>query len=222
MSMPAGQLTDLLLQRVRDPWGIATSRAFVRTMLTHAQRIVNLGRPGVLDVAAMETHAGRTVYDWPKVGLTSGSDAVDARDVARIDAVRTPEGLDLDGPIDWRTFAKADRDWVKRTAQRHRFWSRLGRDIIILSPARDTDGAVTLVYVKHCQALTSDDSLTEVRDDRLPAVLALGEALILIHRRLFAPAGTALQRLDAELLRLPVAGGAGQAGFGTGGIGDAA
>lgn len=212
MPQPAGQLIDLLLRRVRDPEHIAITRAYTRTLLSEAQRLVNLASPGVLQVADMPTNRGRVVYDWASQPLTRNDDVIESGEVARIDAIRDNQGVDL-VRVDWRSYARVDRHWIKKTRDRPRFWSRLGRDLVVIWPAPARDSTVTLVYVKLTDNLTSDDMTTEVRDDRLPAVLALAEAFILTHRRLYAAAQTALMRLDRELLRLPTARGDGQAVF---------
>lgn len=221
MAQPAGQLVDQLLARTRDPWGIATTRTFVRELLTHAQWMVNLASPSVIDTCVMPTHRMRVLYDLATVGLTQGDVPVARDDVMRVEAVRDDQDKDL-VMVEWRSYAHRDQGWVRHVAGQHRLWSRLGRDIIALYPARDIDSAVSLLYVKRTAHLTSDDITTEVRDDRLPAVLALAEGLLLTHRRLYPPAISALNTLERLLARLPRAGGHSQAGFGSGGIGDAA
>lgn len=212
MPQPAGQLVDQLLRRVRDPGAIGTSREYVRSFLTHAQRIVNLASPGAMQVAEMPTHKGRVIYDWPALPLTRNENRVESWEVARIDAIRDAQGVDL-VRVDWRSYARVDRHWIKKVRDRPRFWSRLGRDLLVIWPAPAIDDHVTLVYVQQTADLTSDDMPTEVRDDRIPAILALGEVFILTHRRLYAAAQTATRRLDRELARLPRAGGDGQAPF---------
>lgn len=206
MPVPAGQLVDLVLRRVRDPWGIATSRAFIRELLTHAQWMVNLASPSVLDVARMETHRTRVIYDLPTIGLTRGDLPVPLADVMRVDRIQRRDGVDL-VRLDWMAYAREDAGWMRRTATDHAFWSRLGRDLLVLYPAREDDDAVTLIYVKRTAPFSSDDIVSELRDDRLPAMLALTESLILLHRRLYPAALSAMQTMDAILARLPQAGG---------------
>lgn len=203
-----GPAVDTVLQRVRDPAGLAHPRSFVRTLLTHAQRIVNLARPGALDEAVLPTQPNRCVYDF--VGLTQSGVPVDGSAVARVEGVKLDESENL-RMVDWDTLAHVDRNWPRKVAGRPRVWARCGRDLVIVWPARPDTSTVTLVYTKLTAVLASDADAFELRADRLPSVLALTEALLLLRLRRFDAVPAAIAQFQALLDALPTAGGSGVA-----------
>lgn len=205
-----GPAVDTILQRVRDPAGLAHPRAFVRGLLTHAQRLVNLASPGALEEALLPTQPFRCIYDF--VGLTQSGVAVDPTQVARVEAVRLDESSDLP-LVGWETLAQVDRRWPRKVAGYPRVWSRCGRDLVIIWPARPTPSSVILVYTKLTAVLAADADVFELRADRLPCVLALTEALLLLRLRRFDAVPEAITRFQSVLAALPAAGGSGVADF---------
>ena len=62
MAVVTGQLVDTVLQRVRDPGGLAHSRVLVRLILTHLQRILNAKFGVVLESRTLATVPRQQVY----------------------------------------------------------------------------------------------------------------------------------------------------------------
>lgn len=211
--MPAatvGPAVDTVLERVRDAPGLAHPRAFVRTLLTQAQRVVNLAKPGALEEAVLPLTPTRCVYDF--TNLTRSGVAVDPTEIARVESVRRDEGEDLVA-VAWETLAHVDRRWPRKLGGRARVWARCGRDLVIIWPAPADASTVMLVYTKLTAPLAADNEVFELRADRLPVVLALTEALLLLRLRRFDAVPAAVGQFKTLLDALPSAGGTGVADF---------
>ena len=70
----AKTLTDQVLRRVRDVHGLAHSRAFVRTLLSHSQRLLNSLLGIVTTSTTFTTYAHQQFYQLS--GLLTGTDAI--------------------------------------------------------------------------------------------------------------------------------------------------
>ena len=176
-----------ILARVRDPSATAHSRALVRELLSEAQRLVNGGLRSVIDSASLTTSAGRQVY---AIEAALGS-------ALRITGVRDA-GRDL-VPVDWRCLDMARRDWWRRVAPQHQVFSLVGRDLLLLHPAKDADSTVTVFYVKKTAAFTAETDRTELPDGGDPALLDLVEALLLLRGRRLDALGAPMKRLATAL-----------------------
>lgn len=183
-------LTDALLRRVRDPQGSAHSRVFVRTVLTHCQRLVNAGLRVVLVETTLTTEPYRQVY--PLQTLLPST--------IRVQAVREG-GRDLHR-VTLPTL-NVDRRWFRRTASRFHLWAQVGHDMLIVHPAKLEASSVVVVSAALTNIFTGEDTVPDLPDYVIPAMLALAEGVLLARSRNFAPLAAALRGVTREA----VAGG---------------
>lgn len=187
MSEVAGTLIDTILQRIRDPQGSAHSRDLVRSLLSHSQRMVNARTKSVLETLALTTDPNRLFY--PIAALVPNA--------IRVEAVRS-EGRDL-SKCDWRSYQFVDAGWFRAVSDRFETWSLVGRDLLVIYPAKAITSSVDVVYSKLTNDLVAEDTATEIPDDDLPAVVDLMEAILLAKQRTFEPATEAVKRLVNRL-----------------------
>lgn len=187
MAEVAGTLVDTVLRRVRDPGGTAHGRTFTRELVSDLQRHVNGATKAVVTTATLTLNPRQQVYGIN--GLLP--------DCLRIEYVRDA-GRDVP-MVPWRSIGQADRHWSRRTGSRPNAWATCGRDLLIITPGMEETRTVTVVYTTLTTALAADMDATELPDQRLPAVLDLAEAILLMRHRLLGVVGPAAERLKATL-----------------------
>jgi hypothetical protein len=176
MAEVAGTLVDALLQRVRDPSGLAHTRDTARLVLSHVQRIANYALRAVLDSATLPTEPYRQVY--PVLSLLPAA--------ARVVGIR--EGArDLD-EIAWPLFHLSVPRWFRATGPRFEAFARIGDDLLVIYPAKTLASSVSVVYARLTTALVNDSTPTDMPDEYLPLVLDVAEAILLLRQRQYAPA----------------------------------
>lgn len=186
----AGALVTTLLQRVRDPQGAAHSRAFALAILSDAQRLVNLAQRHVLVEETLTTEARRMIY--PVSSLLPLS--------ARIEYIRDSV-RDLT-PTTIRALSHVDQRWPSRMGLTFESWVPIGRDLIIIYPAKTAASSVTVVSTKLTTAFAGEGDEVELPPEAEPAMLALAEAILLLRSRMWGPFGDAIKRLAAHKLSL--------------------
>lgn len=221
MAELAGTLTDALLQRIRDQQGLGITpvvdnngvaqnpstlagRAFARTLLSHAQMLINGAQEQVLQTFTLTTAPFQCVYNIN--GLIQANNqwagGNKADDCVRIIGVRDVQ-RDLNR-VAFRTLAHIDRHWFRKLANQFTTWSMLGADTLVLYPGCQTRVALTVYYVRRCDFLTDDTVATAIDDDTLPEVVDIAQALYHLKHRDMALLPQILQRLgDRYAKNLP-------------------
>lgn len=201
MARPAHVLIDVALQRVRDPLAIAHSRSFVLDRLSQCQQIVNAALGLVLATDTFSTTPQQVIYQlsgaFPNairvVGVKEGS-----RDLARLTNFAQLNHLDM--------------DWMRATGPRYEAWCSVGRDLLVLYPAREVAATLSVTYVKLTTQLINEADSTELPDEYLDEVTSLLEAVLLAKQRDLDAADAALMRvmlklgMDMNAVRLHLAG----------------
>src|SRR5256885_1296057 len=137
MAQAISPLIDILLRRVRDPHALGTARTLARLVLSHSQRVINAKAKYVLTIETLTTFEACLIY--PIGALLPNS--------ARIVTVRD-DGHDLDYEPNWRNLANHRSDWFRQVKPQHQVYSMIGRDLLVLYPAKDYDSIVEVVSVK--------------------------------------------------------------------------
>ncbi len=185
-------LIDTVLRRVRDTQAAATSRSLVLSLLSEVQRIVNAHTGDVISSASLTTVAFKQIYklsdDVPNAVKVRG-----VRDGSR--------DLELSR---WEELARGDVQWFRRVGGQFEIFSTIGRDILVVHPARDAASSVTVDYVKLTTALTLETDTTEIDDDNIPLLLDIIESLLLLRVRNLVEARLGLQRISLRLGGVPV------------------
>jgi hypothetical protein len=187
MAQAAGVLTDTLLRRVRDTQGLAHSRAFTRSILTHAQRLVNAQQRLVLTEETLATVPRRLLY--PIAALLPLS--------LRVEYVRE-DGRDIP-PTTLTTLATTRPGWSRQVGDFFQAWAPVGRDLLVVWPSKTIASSVTVVSTKLTTDLATEGTLTEVPDEALPAVLDVAELLLLLKSRMWPAFSAAVSKVGLNL-----------------------
>lgn len=210
MAELASTLTDTLLRRVRDPQGLAHSRTFARTCLSHAQRILNT----TLGVVVQNV----TFATTPQMQIYSVSGFVPT--AARVIAVRE-NGRDLAKLSNHVQLAHYSLQWFREVGSRFEAWCPIGRDLIAIYPAKSLASSVEIRYAKLTTDLTAETTATEMPDEYMDYIVTMAECFLLAKQRDLKAAMVALTRLTEDFkddmlpVRLHMAGVGEAVGAGT-------
>jgi len=189
MPYVTGQLVDQLLHRVRDPDALGTSRDFCRLILTHVQRILNCKLGYVVETVALATVPNQQIY---KV-----SDPAQATRAMRLVGVQ--EGTRDLKKVKWEEFFYLERKWSRAIGNRFDLWSMIGRDLLVIWPAKTTADSVNLVYARLTDVLTDDTVAIELPDDAVPLLLDVSEAMVCLKKRTYQPLTKLVETIQKRL-----------------------
>lgn len=191
MAETATNLVIALARRIRDPANTAHPIASVITLLSHIQRVIN-SATGAVKTSATLTLASpypQNLYDTSVSPLTAFD---------RIERV-TYQNDDLERG-NWREMHAHDPYWATAAGVLPREWDRIGRGLLVVTPSLVNAGAsVVCTGTKALAALTTGASATEMPDNHMPAILAMGEQLLLMRQRLMASVKPSVEQLDKML-----------------------
>ena len=190
VAIPCGPSVDVVLRRARDAGAIGTTRAEARLLLSIAHRLYVAKERLVLDQATFTTSPRRLVYDLAE--LTSDITNAPIQCV-HVDAMLL--GSRVLPRTTWTSLVQTDRRWLRRMGGSPVLWAPYGRDHVILYPGTAATTTVVLRYVPLATALATDDDIFAVREDRLPAILDLAEALLLLRGRQYDALTSVMARL---------------------------
>lgn len=187
----AKTLTDQLLRRVRDVHGLAHSRDLARLTLSHCQRLINSLLGIVTTSTTFATYAHQQFYQIS--GLLTGTDAI-----VKVMAVR--EGARDLAPLEnIRQLAHLNTRWVRELGPRFDAWTHLGRDMLIIYPAKQANSSVTIIGAKLTTELTGEATELELPNEYHDHVISLAEVMLLAKQRDLSQAMRQLQRLANAL-----------------------
>ncbi len=174
--------------RLRDTSRVATPVASGLLFLSHIQRALNLYLRFHVTKATLSTEANRTIYD---ITEPSGTD------IARVDLVQ-------DGTTDLPHLPLSqlwtyDPNWLRGTGTPFRSWTRLGRRLVAICPAKTGASSVKLVGPTQLALLSTISDALSVKDEWITVLEDLTEALFCLRLRLF-PQGTAALKRAVEML----------------------
>ena len=153
VSGAVGPLLDQVLQRVRDPHGTGINRDLLRLLVSHSQRVLNVKMNLVVTTETLSTEAARLIYPIHAM-LPHSAHVLCVQD----------SGNDLDYVRDWRTLANFKTGWFREVAPQHRVWSIIGRDLLVVYPAKDYPSTVDVISVKLIDDMNDDGTELEILD----------------------------------------------------------
>lgn len=181
-----GDLTDILLRRVRDPQGQFHSRALVRRIVSNLQWQMYLALKPELSQTSLVTTPGINQYRLTSNSL--GLRVMHVRDGNR----------DLTHLDSYSKFAHLDRQWWQRQGPRHESWTMLGQDYLLLYPACPTSFTLDIVYVPMYTEYIIDTQTVFIPQEYHESLLRLAEGLILLRQRDFGAAQRAINQFIEE------------------------
>jgi hypothetical protein len=184
----------LLAARVRDSGNTAHTRANLATILTQAQRAINLHLRVRRDTGTLTLDYGRTLYRTSEI----------ASDVARVERVRA---LNRTLPeVAWGHLVNNRRDWYRASDDQPATWARIGSTLLAITPGPWETLDVEVVYVTTPTDVVDDATELDVPDEHMPMVLDLAEGITQLRSRQFAAMTAPMTRLASMLPQRPGAG----------------
>lgn len=187
MTTIAGVVITKALQRVRDPQGSAHTRVFVRTILSHAQRIINAIFRDVRVTSTFTTEASRLAYPVQS-NLTDNLRIVSITHEGSELAVETLAGLQ-----------GSDPSWPRTRGAKIQAFASVGRDLLLLYPALDRNSTVEITSIKDTGLIIGEDSALDLPDERVKTALDFTEILLLIRQRDFDEAEALLKAVVEDI-----------------------
>jgi hypothetical protein len=158
-------------------------------MLSHAQRALNTYTRSEVSEVVLATVANVTLYTVPST-------------LARVDLVRFG-AKDLVKFRLTQLWAR-DKNWLTAQGTNFAIWSRIGRQVIAVVPAKAAASSVTLVGPTLLADLTATTDVLNVRDDQLTTLTEILEALMTLRLRLFPAFQSVMERLGKKFSLEPV------------------
>ena len=169
----AGNLTNNLLRRLRDPDAVGLSHEFIRRMLSDSQRLVNAESRRMKETATLTTYPFQQFYKIQE-NLPAA---------IRIENVRVG-GRDL-RKTTLKELCNISTKWHRQIGDSFKHFALIGRDLLVIYPARDIESSVDVVYTKLTTALDSDIVEIEMTDDDMVQATDLAQLILLTKMREF-------------------------------------
>ena len=195
MTRYIGQTIDVLLNRVRQSGGIAIDPDLATRIYSYCEQVINTYTRRVTATTTLTTGAEKLVYNYRRE-ITDAIDIVSVRDSGR--RVERQQWLGA--------LAAYDQTWFRNiTGTRYELWAQVGRDILVLYPAKASASSVTVQYTKlltyHDDFSASYNTASELPDEDVESALSLAEVVLLTRNRQLAEVKLRLADF-AETVRL--------------------
>lgn len=192
MARTAGVVTDTLLARVRQAGAPGTTNDLAMSILSKCQRTANAGLKRAVTSGTLTTVANTLIYEY----RTDFTDSIDILSIKEGDR----EVQKCNSLADLQAY---DADWVTATGTRFEFWLQIGRDILILYPAKTSGSTATVIYTKLTTGFNtyaSDYNTTfNLPDEDVDMALELAEILLLLRGKQASLAQLKAKRLIEEV-----------------------
>lgn len=183
--MTAAEAIQKLNLRIR---GEAHTEQFLLDLLGRSQQIVNGVSQTILEEITLETAPYQQIYDLPS-RIPRLFEVLSVRD----------ESGDLDKIVNWKELAYRDRRWFRRVGNNFESYTVMGRDVLVIHPAKIEVSAVTVVYVRLTDLFETNADDLELPDDLVPTVVDIAEIICLMRERRFDSVPMLVKRLAGQL-----------------------
>jgi len=186
MATDAKTVLDAVLARIDDPETLGVrDRDSARTILDRLHEHLNFRLRLLTATATLTQTPRRTVY-------ALGEIADDCQRVLNV----AYQGRSISRQP-WTSLGRVDGQWLRRVGPRPLMWCPFGLGTIIIYPAPRTFSAVDVFYARRPAVLTTEDTVLELRDDRLPLLRTLTEIVLHLRARNLTQATALLQALPS-------------------------
>jgi hypothetical protein len=177
MARPAKVLVDKTLAEVRDPQGMATTRAQALSLVSSCQQQVNASLDDVIISTPFNLPPYTQIYPI----------TFDFPDAVRILTVRDDSGRDIDKLGERADIASGwlNSSWFTEVGTQLRSWGLIGRDLLVLRPGLRMQTTITVRYTRVTPTLAIEADPTVVPDEDDPAITDLAALLIRMKSRDF-------------------------------------
>ena len=172
MATPAGTLITSISRRVRDENNTAHSRAFIRDLLDRLQVIFNAEQEAITATRVVTNTKNKALYSVES----------DLQGIIELQTVRLGE-LRLDEITPWRNLYKLSPTWLTDTAPQPEGWAKIGRSLVAIYPAPQSDIELKFQGSAITIPLTSDSVPLQLELEDEDIVRELVTALLLLRQR---------------------------------------
>ena len=197
MAKLAGDVADILIERVYATGGVAHTQAWVIALLSKTQRVANAYLRAVRSSTALAVLAEKLVYKLR-------DDLPNAIDITKATESRSGNDENIEHVSELLYLSSYDVDWFRNiTGSRYETWTQLGRDLFVIYPAKAAPGTATIHYTKLTSALTVAGSASELSDEDVHIASDLAEIVLLARDKQIVECSNKLEQL-AEYLKIEV------------------
>jgi hypothetical protein len=197
MATTAGTVATNLIERVYATGGIAHTQAWVITILSKTQRVANTYLRAVRSTTVLNVLAEKLIYKLR-------DDVPLAVDITHITETRGGRAEQIERLDDLLELSAYDVNWFRNiTGSRYETWTQLGRDLLVLYPAKAIAGQVTVHYTKLTTALAAAGTAFELPDEDVQVAKDLAEIILLARDKQIVECSNKLEQL-AERIGLEV------------------
>lgn len=169
MAKTAGEIIDLILYRTRSTGGTAFTSALSLQILTLAQSLTQASMRRLIKSASLTLYPQKPLYD-------TDAEFTDCFQVTGIE----DENTALAQAANWRELSYINSNWLGATAQKSKFFSRLGHHYIAISPTPTHTRSVTATYIYDPPELALTTTEMTLPDEDLTFCTDLAEAVFLV------------------------------------------
>lgn len=194
MARPAKDLVDKTLAEVRDPQGMATTRAQVLQLVSRCQQQINAILDDYVTSAAFNVPPHTLIF--PVAGTFP--------DAIRILTIRDVNNRDLDKMFDRADLESSwiNQGWLTERGNTLLSWGTIGRDLFVLRPGLYAQQTVTVYYTQATPTLAIEADRTVVPDEDDPSVGDLAALLVRMKSRDFEGLDKDFQRFKESVTAL--------------------
>lgn len=197
MAKLAGAVATILIERVYATGGIAHTQDWVIALLSKTQRVTNAYIKSVRSSTDLAVLAEKLIYKLR-------DDLASAIDVTKITESRGGDDENVEHVSDLMELSSYDVNWFRNiTGSRYETWTQLGRDLLVIYPAKAAPGTATVHYTKLTNALTVAGSAFELPDEDVHIASDLAEIVLLARDKQIIECSNKLEQL-AEYLKIEV------------------
>ena len=183
MPVTMDNAANVLLLRVRGTGGYAHTLAEAKEILAVSQSILNVGLKRIIESDTLTTLKNQQIYSIPD-NLPDAQLIVGVQDTYDLSEVSLKE------------LSAYDSDWHRATRDSHQTWTQVGRELLIIYPAKTANGTVTVEYVKSLYSTTDDIAF---ENDDLEMLYVMAEAFVLLKQRKFNELESRLKFLEEHV-----------------------
>lgn len=186
----AGEVSEQLLRRVREEGGLGTTQDFAIQTLSHCQRIVNAGLRSAVESNTLTTKAKQLIYSYRDADqLPNAVDIISIKDGNRT----------LQRVTSLAELCAYDTNWFRATGKQHDVWLQLGRDLLIIYPAKTADSTLTVNYSLLTEEFVdyakSHNVIFDLPQENVDIALGLSEVILLLRSRMLPEAQKRMETL---------------------------
>src|SRR5574343_932107 len=182
----AGDMLNILVERIRADGTVAHTQAVQLALLSKCQQLLNIHSQAYTATETISTVSRQVIYDLHTL-------VPYAQDILEIDF----EGRRLASVPNVRQIVEfAGVHWFREMAAEPSCWCQVGRGQLIVWPGCDGVRSLTVRYVKISTTLSATTTDLSVPQYKVPSLLKYAELVLLLRQRSVEEAGLLLKEME--------------------------